>query len=208
MKRTIISAVVALMCIAATAQERIQLPAPQLEKLTKMTLTDALKMRQSIREFVSSDLNNEQLSSILWAACGINRPESGKLTAPTARNMQDIKLYVCRADGAWLYDAKGNALVKVLDKDLRGAIAGMQASIKDAPVALLIVSDQKNERRPSRDWAYCDAGYVSQNIYLACTALGMGTVARGMMDSETLQKELGLGEGQFLILNHPIGFAK
>lgn len=196
------------MCIAATAQERIQLPAPQLEKLTKMTLTDALKMRQSIREFVSSDLNNEQLSSILWAACGINRPESGKLTAPTARNMQDIKLYVCRADGAWLYDAKGNALVKVLDKDLRGAIAGMQASIKDAPVALLIVSDQKNERRPSRDWAYCDAGYVSQNIYLACTALGMGTVARGMMDSETLQKELGLGEGQFLILNHPIGFAK
>lgn len=208
MKRTIISAVVALMCIAATAQERIQLPAPQLEKLTKMTLTDALKMRQSIREFVSSDLNNEQLSSILWAACGINRPESGKLTAPTARNMQDIKLYVCRADGAWLYDAKGNALVKVLGKDLRGAIAGMQASIKDAPVALLIVSDQKNERRPSRDWAYCDAGYVSQNIYLACTALGMGTVARGMMDSETLQKELGLGEGQFLILNHPIGFAK
>ena len=208
MKRTIISAVVALMCIAATAQERIQLPAPQLEKLTKMTLTDALKMRQSIREFVSSELNNEQLSSILWAACGINRPESGKLTAPTARNMQDIKLYVCRADGAWLYDAKGNALVKVLGKDLRGAIAGMQASIKDAPVALLIVSDQKNERRPSRDWAYCDAGYVSQNIYLACTALGMGTVARGMMDSETLQKELGLGEGQFLILNHPIGFAK
>lgn len=196
------------MCIAATAQERIQLPAPQLEKLTKMTLTDALKMRQSIREFVSSELNNEQLSSILWAACGINRPESGKLTAPTARNMQDIKLYVCRADGAWLYDAKGNALVKVLGKDLRGAIAGMQASIKDAPVALLIVSDQKNERRPSRDWAYCDAGYVSQNIYLACTALGMGTVARGMMDSETLQKELGLGEGQFLILNHPIGFAK
>ena len=208
MKRTIISAIAALMCIVATAQERIQLPTPQPEKFTKMTLMDALKMRQSIREFVSSELSNEQLSVILWAACGINRPESGKLTNPTARNIQDIKVYVCRADGAWLYDAKGNALVKVLDKDLRGPIAGMQASVKEAPISLLLVSDQRNERRPNRDWAFCDAGYVSQNIYLACTALGMGTVARAMMDQETLQKELGLSEGQFLVLNHPIGLAK
>ena len=66
MKRTIISAVVALMCIAATAQERKQLPTPQPAKLTKMTLMDALKMRQSIREFVSSQLSDEQLSIILW----------------------------------------------------------------------------------------------------------------------------------------------
>ena len=144
MKRTIILAVVALMCIAATAQERKQLPTPQPAKLTKMTLMDALKMRQSIREFVSSELSDEHLSIILWAACGINRPESGKLTNPTAMNMQDIKVYVCRADGAWLYDAKGNALVKVLDKDLRAIIAGGQTSVKEAPVTLLLVSDQKN----------------------------------------------------------------
>ena len=208
MKRTIISAVVALMCIAATAQERKQLPTPQPAKLTKMTLMDALKMRQSIREFVSSQLSDEQLSIILWAACGINRPESGKLTNPTAMNMQDIKVYVCRADGAWLYDAKGNALVKVLDKDLRAIIAGGQTSVKEAPVTLLLVSDQKNARRPSRDFAYCDAGYVSQNIYLACTALGMGTVARAMMDKDALQKEFGFDENQFIVLNHPIGFAK
>lgn len=208
MKKTILSALMALMCIVANAQERIELPAPQFDKLSKLTMWDVLKMRQSIREYRSSELSNEQLSVILWAACGINRPETGKLTSPTARNMQDIKVYVCRADGAWLYDAKGNALVKVSGKDLRGAIADRQEFAKAAPISLLIVSDQRNERRPSRDWAYCDAGYVSENIYLACTALGMGTVARGTMDKETLQSELQLGEGQFLVLNHPIGFAE
>ena len=98
--------------------------------------------------------------------------------------------------------------MKVLDKDLRAIIAGGQTSVKEAPVTLLLVSDQKNARRPSRDFAYCDAGYVSQNIYLACTALGMGTVARAMMDKDALQKEFGFDENQFIVLNHPIGFAK
>ena len=51
-----------------------------------------------------------------------------------------------------------------------------------------------------------DAGYVSQNIYLACTALGMKTVARAMMDYDTLKQELNLPETSYLELNHPIGY--
>lgn len=51
-----------------------------------------------------------------------------------------------------------------------------------------------------------DAGYVSQNIYLACTALKLGTVARATMNVEVLKKELGLGADHLLLLNHPIGW--
>lgn len=51
-----------------------------------------------------------------------------------------------------------------------------------------------------------DAGYVSQNIYLACTALGMKTVARAMMDYYTLKQELNLAPTSYLELNHPIGY--
>jgi hypothetical protein len=38
-------------------------------------------------------LNLKDISDLLWAANGINRPESGKRTAPSARNAQDIDVY-------------------------------------------------------------------------------------------------------------------
>ena len=47
---------------------------------------------------------------------------------------------------------------------------------------------------------------MSQTIYLACTALGLGTVARATMESEQLAKEMQLGEEFMLTLNHPIGW--
>ena len=53
-----------------------------------------------------------------------------------------------------------------------------------------------------------DAGYVSQNIDLACEALGLCTVPRATMDKETLKKELKLTDSQNPILNHPIGYKK
>lgn len=51
-----------------------------------------------------------------------------------------------------------------------------------------------------------DAGYVSENIYLACTALGMRTVARAMMNHDALRKALKLPDGAVIELNHPIGY--
>ena len=45
-------------------------------------------------------------------------------------------------------------------------------------------------------------------IYLASTALGLATVARGFMDKATVAKALNLGDKQLLVLNHPLGYAK
>ena len=53
-----------------------------------------------------------------------------------------------------------------------------------------------------------DSGYVSQNIDLACEALGLATVPRATMDKETLKKELKLTDDQHAILNHPVGYKK
>ena len=53
-----------------------------------------------------------------------------------------------------------------------------------------------------------DAGYVSQNIDLACEALGLVTVPRATMDKDALKKELKLTEAQNPILNHPVGYKK
>ena len=75
-------------------------------------------------------------------------------------------------------------------------------------VNLILVSTKDNERMDNNRYGGVDAGYVSQNIYLACTALGLHTVARAMMDKEAVKRELKLADTSIVLLNHPIGFGK
>ena len=191
------------------AQSTIKLPEP--DKNVPMTLYQALQQRKSVREYSSKDIDDMKLSQLLWAAVGINRPD-GHLTAPTAVNAQDITVYVCRKDGAYLYVAKDNALQKVSDKDLRKEVASAQQFAAEAPVSLVIVTDNAKFRGGSTNGptisGAIDAGYVSQNIDLACEALGLVTVPRGTMDKDALKKELKLTESQNPILNHPVGYKK
>ena len=58
------------------AGEPIQLPKPQTEG--GMPLMEALAKRASGREYSAKDIPIQVLSNMLWAAAGINRPESGK----------------------------------------------------------------------------------------------------------------------------------
>lgn len=190
-------------------QDVVKLPEP--DKNVSMTLYQALQQRKSVREYSGKEIDDMKLSQLLWAAVGINRPD-GHLTAPTAINAQDISVYVCRKDGAWLYVAKDNALKKVSSKDLRKAVAANQSFAADAPLCLVIVSDNAKFHGGSTNGptisGAIDAGYVSQNIDLACEALGLVTVPRASMEKETLKKELNLTDSQNPILNHPIGYKK
>ena len=187
------------------AQDVISLPQPEVNKLS-MSLGDALQKRRSERKYSNQEISLQTLSTILWAACGVSDPKTGKITAPSAINMQDIKIYVCSKDGACLYNAKANTLTKVSDKDLREVLAGRQTFAKSAPVTLLLVSTKDTDRSPNERYGAVDAGYVSQNIYLACTALGLKTVARAQMDVEALRRALNFPATTLLELNHPIGY--
>lgn len=205
MKKIIVLAL-ALMTIGTMhAQDAVSLPQPEINKLS-MSLGEALQKRRSMRKYSNQEINLQTLSTILWAACGVSDPKTGKITAPSAVNMQYIKVYVCSKDGVCLYNAKANTLTKVSDKDLRDAIAGRQAFAKPAPVSLVLVSTKDSDRSPNERYGAVDAGYVSQNIYLACTALGLKTVARASMDFDTLKRELKLADTSYLELNHPIGY--
>lgn len=187
------------------AQEVISLPQPKVSKLS-MTLGQTLQQRRSERQYSDKEISLQTLSTLLWAACGVSDQKTGKITAPSAINMQDVKVYVCAKDGVCLYNAKANTLTKVSDKDLREAIAGRQAFAKAAPISLVLVSTKDNDRAPNDKFGAMDAGYVSQNIYLACTALGLKTVARATMDFDVLKRELNLADTSYLELNHPVGY--
>lgn len=207
--KKIISTLAALSIAAsALAQDVIRLPQP--EKNVPMPLYQALSQRASVREYSKTEVSETALSQLLWAAIGVNR-EDGKLTVPSAMNTQENQVYVCRKDGAWLYNAQENTLTRVSGKDLRKDLAGRQTSVAEAPVFLVIVCDLnkykfKDER--TAIFGAIDAGYVSQNICLACEALGLATVPRGSMNHEAVQEALALRKGQELLLNHPVGYEK
>ena len=209
MKKGILTICLSIATVCVMAQDIVKLPEP--DKNVPMTLYQALQQRKSVREYSSKDIDDLKLSQLLWAAVGINRPD-GHLTAPTAVNAQDITVYVCRKDGAYLYVAKDNALQKVSDKDLRKEVASAQQFAAEAPISLVIVTDNAKFRGGSTNGptisGAIDAGYVSQNIDLACEALGLVTVPRATLDKDALKKELKLTEAQNPILNHPVGYKK
>ena len=191
------------------AAKTVKLNAPN--KARGAATMQALEKRKSTREFADRKLSLQDLSDLVWAANGMNRPAEGKRTSPTARNMQEIDLYVCMAEGAYLYDAKANELKLVTEEDVRPHVAGSQPFAKNAPVCLVIVADLTRaggNTEMSRIFSAMDAGIVSQSISLFCAGCDFATVPRGFMDKENLAKALKLGENLLIHLNHPVGYFK
>ena len=200
-----------LFCTLALSQNLspIQLPPPQTE--IGKPLMQALKLRQSSRSFGTKPLPLQELSNLLWAAYGINRMESGKRTAPSAMNWQEVDIYITLQNGAFLYDAKTNSLLPVAAKDIREA-TGKQPFVKEAPVNLVYIADEKRISRASDEdkirWSAADVGFIAQNVYLYCTSQGLAVVVRGMVNRETLSKELKLRPEQKIILCQTVGYPK
>ncbi|MFC1528649.1 SagB/ThcOx family dehydrogenase [Candidatus Latescibacterota bacterium] len=192
-------------CAQETRQ--IKLPSPQTNG--GMPLLQALKERKSLREFSPKELSAQVLSNMLWAAFGINRPESGKRTAPSSTNKQDIDIYVTASDGLYLYDAKANILKLVVSDDIR-SLTGTQDFFKEAPVNLVYVSDFSRLGDRPDEWKYrtarYDTGFISQNVYLFCASEGLATVVRGSIDKQALSKAMKLRPDQKITLAQSVGY--
>lgn len=185
----------------------IQLPAPQTEG--GKPLMQVLKERKTTRTFSKQELPPQVLSNLLWAAFGINRAESGKRTAPSASNRQEIDIYVAMASGLYLYEAKEHVLEPVLAEDIR-ALAGTQEYVKDAPVNLIYVDNNTRGKRRNEEsrifYSAADTGFIAENVYLFCTSEGLGTVVRGLVDRDALGKKMGLGPEQKVTLGQTVGY--
>ena len=212
MKKFLLSIASLATVTLANAQD-INLPAPDFSQASTSTI-EALKTRHSVRSFTDKELTNQQLSNLCWAACGQSR-DAQHITAPSAMNRQEIRLFVFTKNGAYEYDAKGNKLVKKADGDQRSLIAGgkqfKQDFVMDCPVSLLMVIDF--EKFGSQDdnairMGCVDAGIVSENINLYCQSVGLATVPRATHDTEGLKALLGLNDKHLPILNNPVGFEK
>lgn len=184
----------------------LELPPPR--KTGGLPLMEALARRASSREYDAREVPLEHLSSLLWAGFGVNRPD-GHRTAPSARNWQEVDIYVLLKQGAFLYDAKAHRLVPVAAEDVR-ALAGTQDFAKTAPLTLVYVADLARmgsgstaEKEPM---AWIDTGFVSQNVYLYCASEGLAAVLFASIDRARLAPAMGLKPGQRITLAQSVGF--
>jgi SagB-type dehydrogenase family enzyme len=172
---------------------------------------DCLQARESKREFAADKISPGLLSDLLWAANGVNRPDSGKRTAPTAVNWQDIDIYVATADGLFLFLPKEHALKTILRQDVRAA-TGTQAFVKDVPVNLIYVSDYKKlptgTDEDRRFYSGTHTGFISQNVYLFCASQGLATVVRGLVDRDAMAKVMKLRPEQHVTFAQSVAYPK
>ena len=180
----------------ANAAEVQTLPAPNVKG--GQPLMETLANRKTIRDLSDQAIDNQTLSELLWSAWGISHGE--KRTIPTSQNKQNLKVYVTKADGTWLYNAKDNRLEQVSNKDLR-ALMAKQDFVKTAPITLIFTgSDAKNSPM--------HAGSAYQNVGLYCASQGLGNVVRGYLDREAVEKALNLPAEEKVIITQTIGWPK
>ena len=171
-------------------------------------LMQALQLRRSTRSFAPQELPPQVLSNLLWAAFGVNRPETGQRTAPSARNWQEIDLYLASKDGLFLYLPKSHSLKQLLKDDVRASI-GAQAYVQTAPVVLIYVADfdrMRDARPEDRAFYYgADTGFISQNVYLFSASEGLATVVAAMAKPD-LAAKLSLRSDQKVVFIQPVGY--
>jgi SagB-type dehydrogenase family enzyme len=176
-----------------------------------MPLMKALKNRKTSREFSGKELTAQQLSNLLWAACGINRPEEKKRTAPSAMNYQEVDVYIATAKGLFLYNPEKHNLLQILNEDIREK-TGKQDFVKTAPLTLIFVADYskmaKADEKTKESYAMADAAFISENVYLFCASEDLATGVRAWIDKDVLAKAMKLSPARHIILAQCVGFPK
>lgn len=216
LQKTLLTLVI-VFCFAITSFAAdlapIKLPPPDMKG--GKPLMQCLKERQTNRAISPKKLPDDVLSNLLWAAFGINRPESGRRTAPSAVNWQEIDIYVAMEEGLYLYNAKTHALDPVLKNDLRKEttkfIQPSRSAVAGAPLQLIYVADHSKVSFGVSDddrklYTAADTGFIAQNVYLYCASAGLASVVRGLVDRDDLAKSMKLRDKQRIILVQAVGY--
>lgn len=192
----------------ATATTVVALPPPRREG--GLPLMEALRRRMSRRTFAPDPLPQQTLSDLLWAAAGVNRPDLGGRTAPSAMNSQEVQVYAALPAGLFLYDEAAHALRLVAAVDVR-RVTGYQDFVDTAALDLIYVADHRRMRlvpAAMRDgYAFAAAGAMAQNVYLYCASAGLATVIRAWFDHQALATAMMLEPDQRLLLAQTVGIA-
>lgn len=185
------------------------LPLAPARSGTAWPLMQALQQRQSQRAFDPAPLDHQDLSDLLWTAGGVNRPDVGGRTAPSAMNAQEVDLYAALPGGLYRYDPAQHQLLMVADVDVR-RVTGYQDFVDTAPLDLVYVAHHGRMGMvpaAQRDaYAWVAAGAMAQNVYLYCAGAGLATVLRAWIDRHALAQAMGLSNDEQVLLSQTVGW--
>jgi SagB-type dehydrogenase family enzyme len=217
MLKKIILSFAVIFCFSASSfaaeLSPIKLLAPDMK--AGKSLMQSLQERKTSRSFSTKKLPIKVLSNLMWAAYGINRPGSGKRTAPSASNRQEIDVYVAMEEGLYLYNARAHVLEPVLKGDLRKNtttfLQASRSSVESAPLQLIYVADYSKmsfytNNEEKKFYSAADTGFIAQNVYLYCSSEGLATVVRGLVNRDALAKDMKLRDKQKIVLVQAVGY--
>jgi SagB-type dehydrogenase family enzyme len=225
MKKTIATTILVLLaflamlfqpCIglrSARAQEAnpkaaIDLPPPLFDG--PMSLEKALLERRSVRAYKDEPLTLADISQILWAAQGITETKRGLRTAPSARALYPLNLYllVGKVDGLpvglYRYQPQGH---KILQDDESDKKAELHAAVGQAPIrgAAAVIVLTGMSRSSNARWIYLEGGHAAQNILLQAHSRKIGAVVVGGFRDEDVRKVLNVPESEQPVYIIPMG---
>ncbi len=194
----------------------IKLPEPKY--IGSLSVEETLKKRRSERVYKkNASISLSEVSQILWAAQGITDPR-GLKTAPSAGALYPIEIYLVVGDmtglskGVYKYIPKIHGVIKVKGGDARAGLSRSsfgQSYVKEGSIVLVIAAlyDRTTKKYGQRGirYVHIESGNISQNIYLQCASLNLGTVAVGAFDDEDVKKVIGMSKEESPLLIMPIG---
>lgn len=181
-----------------------------------------IRSRRSVRYYSGKAMSLKELATILFYGQGVsgkfhldNMPQTAALgkndeielrTAPSGGGLYPIDLYVISLNieklekGAYLYLPQSHALKRVtgLDENFHLSEMAQFAEIEVEKSSFLMVYVYKlfeNSRKYGdlgMAYAFIEAGEISENVHLVCTALGIGPCDVGGYAKHRIEKLLGL----------------
>jgi nitroreductase len=199
----VIAAVIVVGISATVAWADKKLPPPQTSG--GMSLFEALKKRQSApgADFPTANPSDVELSNALWAATGLNRGENG-WTVPMDRGLPPyVDVYAALPSGVFRYDWKTHSLLDVSKKDIRPNI-GLQNFVAQAPCSLIFVANSEslsaiNNESLRLQFSAVAAGAMTQDVYLAAAAMGLGARYIHSIKEAEIKRELALKDADSVI---------
>lgn len=144
-----------------------------------MEFDKVIRERQATRKFSSKPVEKEKLDSIL---------DAGRI-APTAKNLQPIKIYVVESNEG-------------LDK-----IDKASPCRYNAPVVLLICGDKEKAFSKDNHSTYeIDASIVTTHMMLETTNQGLNNIWVDLFEREIIREEFSIPENLIPVALLPIGY--
>ncbi len=207
----------------AGEEDKVMLPKDFSKLKLNVDLAELIYSRKSSRRYTEESMSLLELSFLLWSTQGIKKLRGQYATLRTvpcggARHEFETYLTVKNIEGLtpgiYHYLPMEHAVEKI------GEISDMDSTVSS------LICDQKWGAKANAvffwstviyraEWRYgiyahrvalIDAGHIGQNLYLAATALGLGTCGVASFNHDLCSKIFRMdGEEEFMVYCAPVG---